>query len=348
MKLILVSLLYYLSRVSRYKYYSISYAEMISMAGKIQSLQYNVDQTTSSTEKYTAQKNLFGSFGSAQAGKSLVVNSEGNGFRFSSQEGVSIFYVADQGTVAQFDEIDAAVSGKKLVLLIDDPEIQDVQQGYWTLGDVEVSTGKKNLKFYSVHDNVCYTLEYIKDLNQNPPTASIQRGTIEISGVEYIKFDEPSSPTAMSDLKNAIDRAYEEGKIPIPYAFSGYQSYYQYVYYLPIENNLYNYYFSSLLSSGTFKTLIIKKSDSVTEIESSKVEIDREYVQTEDVELDSWVQHQDNSADSIEVSLKISSTDTKTTGFRLGTASDSLKWNGWNLIVGSVGSSEKTIYMVGA
>lgn len=90
------------------------------MAGKIQSVLYNVDRTddTSEAERQQAQRNIFGELGS-YAGKYLKVNEDGDGIDFGEGggSGARIIALANGATIEQYNLIKGYIDNDENVIL---------------------------------------------------------------------------------------------------------------------------------------------------------------------------------------------------------------------------------------
>ena len=133
------------------------------MAGKIQSVLYNVDQTddTNLEERQQAQRNILGDLDS-HAGEYLKVNEDGNGLDFGEGGGGSGAIIEalpssdDMATTDQFDRIKGYIDeGKNVILFGNDTS----GVTYWTYGG---SPNASQLIFYSYKGNTLNALYYDK------------------------------------------------------------------------------------------------------------------------------------------------------------------------------------------
>ena len=101
------------------------------MAGKIQSVLYNVDQTddTDVEERQQAQRNILGDLDS-HAGEYLKVNSAGNGLDFGEGiSGAKIIAIGEGGTLEQYNLIKSYIDNDENVILYSTTGDNHV---YWT------------------------------------------------------------------------------------------------------------------------------------------------------------------------------------------------------------------------
>lgn len=178
------------------------------MAGKIQSVLYNVDQTddTSVEERQQAQQNILGDF-SSQGGKYLKVNEAGTGIDFGEGGGGSGAIIEalpasdDEATTGQFDRIKGYIDeGKNVILFGNDTS----GVTYWTYGG---SPNDNQLVFYSYKSNTLNALYYDK-IQKRP------------GSYDAMIFRKTANPTKVFDytMDNKyveIAAAYTNGIIPI-------------------------------------------------------------------------------------------------------------------------------------
>ena len=178
------------------------------MAGKIQSVLYNVDQTddTSVEERQQAQQNILGDF-SSQVGKYLKVNDDGTGIDFGEGGGGSGAIIEalpasdEDANETQFNRIKGYIAeGKNVILFGNDAS----GVTYWTYGG---SPTERQLLFYSYKGNTLNALNY--DL--------VQTGRYS---QQAMIFRNSANPTkifdyTMSNKYAEISAAYTNGIIPI-------------------------------------------------------------------------------------------------------------------------------------
>lgn len=178
------------------------------MAGKIQPVLYNVDQTddTNAEERQQAQRNILGDF-SSQAGKYLKVKEDGSGIDFGEGGGGSGAIIEalpasdDDANLEQFGRLRGYIDeGKNVILFGNDTS----GVTYWTYGG---SPNENQLVFYSYKGNILNALHYDK-IQKRPGSydAIIARTTANPTKI----FD-----YTMSNKYAEISAAYTNGIIPI-------------------------------------------------------------------------------------------------------------------------------------
>lgn len=178
------------------------------MAGKIQSVLYNVDQIddTSVEERQQAQRNILGEL-REQAGKYLKVNEGGDGIDFGEGGGGSGAIIEalpasdEDANLEQFGRIRGYIDeGKNVILFGNDTS----GVTYWTYGG---SPTANQLAFYSYKGNTLNALYYDKvQTGPNSFKAIIARTTVNPTKV----FD-----YTMSNKYAEISAAYTNGVIPV-------------------------------------------------------------------------------------------------------------------------------------
>lgn len=178
------------------------------MAGKIQSVLYNVDQTddTSEAERQQAQRNILGEL-SEQAGKYLKVNAGGDGIDFGEGGGGSGAIIEalpasdDQATLDQFNRIKGYIDeGKNVILFGNDTS----GVTYWTYGG---SPNENQLVFYSYKSNTLNALYYDK----------VQTGRYTTVAMIFRKTANPTKvfDYTMTNKYAEIAAAFNNGIIPV-------------------------------------------------------------------------------------------------------------------------------------
>lgn len=197
------------------------------MAGKIQSVQYNVDQSgqTSDNEKRVAQKNIFGAL-SGKEGKSLVVNSSGDGIDFTDESGSgAVFLPIPQGssipqeTLSEFYDLvkntldvnEQDSSPKKNVILYDPKPAPDGKSTYWILSEYD---GNK-MYFSSVQSGTIKRL-LLEDSYSGGSGTRIVTMTKDYTG-EAIRFFSYSRDDTSAPSYDDIYEYWHEGYLPALY-----------------------------------------------------------------------------------------------------------------------------------
>ena len=161
------------------------------MAGKIQSVLYNVDQTddTSLDERQQAQRNILGEL-SDYAGKYLKVNEGGDGIDFGEGGGGSGAIIEalpasdDDANLDQFNRIKGYIDeGKNVILFGNDTS----GVTYWTYGG---SPNANQLVFYSYKSSTLNALYYDKvQTGPNSFKAIIARTTANLTKIFNSNMD---------------------------------------------------------------------------------------------------------------------------------------------------------------
>lgn len=197
------------------------------MAGKIQSVQYNVDQSgqTSDSEKRVAQKNIFGAL-SGKEGKSLVVNSSGDGIDFTDESGSgAVFLPIPQGTsipqetLSEFYDLvkntldvnEQDPSPKKNVILYDPKSTPDGKSTYWILSEYD---GNK-MYFSSVQSGTIKRLLLEDSYSGGSGTRTVTM-TKDYTG-EAIRFFSYTEKNNSSPTYDYIYEYWHEGYLPALY-----------------------------------------------------------------------------------------------------------------------------------
>ncbi len=178
------------------------------MAGKIQSVLYNVDQTddTDVEERQQAQRNILGDLES-HAGEYLKVNEDGDGLDFGEGGGGSGAIIEalpasdDDATTGQFDRIKGYIEeGKNVILFGNDPS----GVTYWTYGG---SPNENQLVFYSYKSNTLNALYYDK----------VQKRPGSYVAMIFRKTANPTKifESTMDNKYVEITAAYTNGIVPI-------------------------------------------------------------------------------------------------------------------------------------
>lgn len=178
------------------------------MAGKIQSVLYNVDQTddTSVDERKQAQQNILG-YLSDHAGKYLKVNEDGDGIDFAEGGGGSGAIIEalpasdDDANLDQFNRIKGYIDeGKNVILFGNDTS----GVTYWTYGG---SPNANQLVFYSYKSSTLNALYYDKvQTGISSFKAIIARTTANLTKIFNANMD---------NKYVEISAAYSNGIIPI-------------------------------------------------------------------------------------------------------------------------------------
>jgi hypothetical protein len=177
------------------------------MAGKIQSVLYNVDQTddTNAEERQQAQRNILGEL-SSYAGMYLKVNKDGDGLDFGeggSGAGARIIALGNGGTPEQYNLIKGYIDNGENVILFSTTGDNHV---YWTYsGNIGGS-----LLFYSYQGTKLGRLSYYT----RNTASSGSYGVYEITYENVVKAYNSTSTSGTEILEAYADG---QGRIPVVY-----------------------------------------------------------------------------------------------------------------------------------
>lgn len=192
------------------------------MAGKIQSVLYNVDQTddTSVAERQQAQRNILGELGD-YAGMYLKVNEDGEGIDFGeggSGAGARIIALGEGGTVEQYNLIKGYIDNGENVILY---STNGNNRVYWTYsGNIGGS-----LLFSSYQGTKLGRLSYYTRSTASGGSYGVYEITYENAVKAYNSTDASGAEIleAYADGQGRIPVVYENtyGTVRMVYTFSG-------------------------------------------------------------------------------------------------------------------------------